>query len=71
MIYRFKILILILLLNTQIALCRQYEPIIIYSQSGEPETILKGRIIYDNYGVPKFNTQTKGSMFSICKEQRY
>jgi len=51
--YRFKILLLILLFNTQIAWCQHYEPVIIYSPSGEPQTILEGKIIYDNYGVPK------------------
>ena len=61
------IILLILLFNTQIALCQHYEPIIIYNQSGEPQTILKGKIIYDNYGVPKFNTKTKRSMYSFCK----
>ena len=66
--WRMKVVILILLFNTQIAFCHHYEPVIIYSPTGEPQTVLKGKIIYDNYGIPKFNTQTKGSMSSIRKK---
>ena len=65
MTYRFKALALILLFNTQIVLAQHYEPVIIYSPSGEPQTILKGKIIYDNYGVPKSHIQTKRGMHSV------
>ena len=65
------IILFALLFNAQIAWCQQYEPVIIYSPSGEPQTILKGKIIYDNYGVPKFNTTAKRSMSSIRKKQGY
>ena len=68
MTYRFKALALILLFNTQIVLAQHYEPVIIYSPSGEPQTILKGKINYDNYGVPKSHLQTKTSMPSIRKK---
>jgi len=47
------IILLFLLLNTQIAFCQHYEPVIIYNTLGEPQTILKGKIIYDNFGLPK------------------
>jgi len=53
MTYHFKLLLLVLVFNTQIAWCHQYEPVIIYNPLGEPHTILKGKIIYDNYGLPK------------------
>ena len=59
------VLLLILLFNTQIAFCHQYEPAIIYSPSGEPQTMIKGKIIYDNYGVPKSHIQTKRGMHSV------
>lgn len=61
------ILLLFFIFNTQLAWCQRYEPIIIYSPLGEPQTVLKGKIYYDNYGVPKFNTQAKRSMHSFCK----
>lgn len=66
--YKKYIIIFTLLLNTQIAFCQRYEPVIIYSPSGEPQAILKGHIIYDNYGVPKSYIQTKGSMPSLRKK---
>lgn len=62
------IIIFALLLNIQIAWGQHYEPIIIYSPSGEPQTIIKGKIIYDNYGVPKSYIQTKTSMSSVRKK---
>ena len=68
MIYRFKILMLILLLNAQIALCQHYEPVITYSPSGEPQSMLKGYIKYDNYGIPKSYIQTKRSVSSVRKK---
>lgn len=68
MTYRFKVLVLILLFNTQIAFCQHYEPVIIYNPSGEPQTILKGKTIYDNYGVPKSYIQAKTSVSSIRKK---
>ena len=66
--WRPAILFLILFFNIQIAWCQHYEPVIIYSPTGELQTMIKGKIIYDNYGVPKSHIQTKGSMSSVRKK---
>lgn len=47
------ILFMFLLLNCNAAWCQRYEHIIIYSPSGEPQNILRGKIIYNNFGIPK------------------
>ena len=65
------ILLFALFFNIQSAICQHYEQIIIHNQYGEPQILLKGRIIYDYYGIPKINTKTKRSMSNICKEQGY
>ena len=48
------IILLFLLLNTQIAFCQRYEPVIIYNQYGEPQSMIKSKIIknikYTSYG---------------------
>lgn len=59
------VILLFLLCNMQVALCQRYEPVIIYSPTGEPQTVLKGHIKYDNYGVPKSHIQTKRGMRGI------
>ena len=56
------ILLLFMVLNIQVAWCQQYQPIIIYNQFGEPQSILKGKINYDN----RTNLPTKRSMFNFC-----
>ena len=63
--YIIKLVLFALLLNIQPAWCQHYEPVIIYSPSGEPQTMLKGKIIYDNYGIPKSYIPTKGSVRSV------
>lgn len=67
--YKRSIILLFFMLNIQAAYCQRYEPVIIYNQNGKPQTMLKGYIKYDNYGVPKFNLQTKRSMHSLRKKQ--
>lgn len=46
------ILLLLLLFNTQIALCQHYEPVIIYNQFGEPQSMIKTKIIKNIKYIP-------------------
>lgn len=54
------IILLALLFNTQIAWCQHYEPVMIYNQYGEPQVIIRGKITYNNYGLPKKYTSIGG-----------
>lgn len=51
--WRIKLVLFALLLNIQPAWCQHYEPVIIYSPTGEPQTMIKGHIIYSPHGQPK------------------
>ena len=51
--YKRCIILFFFMLNIQTAYCQHYEPVIIYNQYGEPQTMLRGKIIYNNFGLPK------------------
>jgi hypothetical protein len=51
--WRLKVALLIFLFNIQTAWCQHYEPVIIYNQYGEPQSMIKRHIIYSPHGQPK------------------